>query len=91
MSLMACAGEPIDGEHYSHWQTQIQQSVSEVYNAGVEHLDVRSENLLWSEETKRVMLIDFGRVKVHRKRRNLVLSDVSPNFKRRKPEYPLEG
>ncbi|ODM16448.1 hypothetical protein SI65_07955 [Aspergillus cristatus] len=63
MSLMAWVGESIDDKHYSRWDTEIRQTVGEVYEVGVEHLDVRSENLLWSEEMQRVMLVDFGRGK----------------------------
>ena len=83
MSLMAWAGEDLEGERYSTLSAEIQRTQTEVQEAGIEHLDVRCENLLWNEEMKRVMLIDFGRVNILRKRKDPDLSSVSQNSKKR--------
>lgn len=84
MSLIAWGGEPIEDESYSEFEAQIQRTKAEVYEAGVEHLDARCANLLWNEEMKRIMLIDFGRVNILRrslKRKQSILSSISPNSK----------
>lgn len=84
MSLIAWGGEPIEDESYPEFEAQIQRTKAEVYEAGVEHLDVRCANLLWNEEMKRIMLIDFGRVNILRrslKRKQSILSSISPNSK----------
>lgn len=83
MSLMAWAGKDLEGERYWNLGAEIQRTQIEVQEAGIEHLDVRCENLLWNEEVKRVMLIDFGRANILRKRKDPDLSNISPNPKRR--------
>ena len=72
-----------EGERYSTLSAEIQRTQTEVQEAGIEHLDVCRENLLWNEEMKRVMLIDFGQVNILRKRKDPDLSSVSPNSKKR--------
>lgn len=83
MSLMAWAGEDLEGERYLNLSAEIQRTRTEVQEAGIEHLDVCRENLLWNEEMKRVMLIDFGQVNILRKRKDPALSNASPRPKRR--------
>jgi len=59
------------GKHLTREQTKsktmlraITRSRHEIGALGIEHCDIRPENLLWSEELKRVLFIDFHRVKL---------------------------
>ncbi|MCJ1241482.1 hypothetical protein MMC14_009487, partial [Varicellaria rhodocarpa] len=60
MLLMSWGGEMIDDkiaeDHY-----EVQKTVQEVLQAGINQADLRSANLLWNEERRRIMLIDFER------------------------------
>ena len=84
MSLMAWGGDTIWDANYSSLKPQIERTKAEVLEAGVEHLDLRTANMLWNEEMKRVMLIDFGRVRIHQSRKHAMQSDILSNSKRTK-------
>ena len=68
---------------------EIRQSTGEIRELGVEHNDLRPQNMLWNAEASRVLLIDFERSTVsypsnHRKRPSPdaeVLREVSSNQK----------
>ena len=89
MLLMSWGGEMIDDkiaeDHY-----EVQKTVQEVLQAGINQADLRSANLLWNEERRRIMLIDFERATavatlrkpVLRTQRD-VLQDLSPNIRRK--------
>ncbi|KAK2733728.1 hypothetical protein FQN57_001955 [Myotisia sp. PD_48] len=65
------------------FKDQIKKAQEELLSAGVEHMDLEERNMLWNEEVQRVMIIDFGRVKVHQvSKRTDVLAINSPNRKR---------
>ncbi|MCJ1240912.1 hypothetical protein MMC14_008916 [Varicellaria rhodocarpa] len=89
MLLMSWGGEMIDDkmaeDHY-----EIQKTVQEVLQAGINQADLRSANLLWNEERRRIMLIDFERAiavatlkKPLSKTQRGVLQDLSPNIRRK--------
>jgi len=40
---------------------EVRRSVEEIWEEGVDHNDVRLENMLWNEERRRVMMVDFER------------------------------
>ena len=59
------------GKHLTREQTKsktilraITRSRHDIEALGIEHCDIRPENLLWSEELQRVLFIDFHRVKL---------------------------
>jgi len=59
------------GKHLTHEQAKnksmlraISRSRHEIGSLGIQHCDIRPENLLWSEELQRVLFIDFHRVKL---------------------------
>ncbi|KAK2625378.1 hypothetical protein QTJ16_005747 [Diplocarpon rosae] len=53
------------------------KAITKIRSYGVEHHDVRSANVLWSAETRNVMLIDFERSEILK--RLSVLQETSPN------------
>ncbi|KGO77164.1 hypothetical protein PITC_024060 [Penicillium italicum] len=62
MLLMGWGGETINSiEHSPELQKQIRRSRKEINSLGVTHGDLRLDNLLWSEELQRVLIIDFHR------------------------------
>jgi hypothetical protein len=96
MLLMSCGGTtladntpPISRDRL---EREIRQSTGEIRDLGVEHKDLRPQNMLWNVEVGRVLLIDFERSGVsrssshHRKRSPdmAVLRELSPNKKRRR-------
>ena len=84
MLLLSWAGTSIanDGVTKDGLQSETQRTVNEVRQAGIDQCDVRSPNLLWNEETQRVMLIDFERAVEIPQRP--AMEEASPN-KRRNP------
>ena len=46
------------------WTSDLVHAVNAIHGAGVLHRDIRMSNLLWNEETKRVVVIDFERAKI---------------------------
>jgi hypothetical protein len=65
-----------------------QRSLEEVLHLNILHNDIRLANMLWNVETQRVMLIDFERSTVQRRKQKTelphVLDEISPNKKRRR-------
>ncbi|KAF1976070.1 hypothetical protein BU23DRAFT_631413, partial [Bimuria novae-zelandiae CBS 107.79] len=41
--------------------TQVDDSVQAIHNLGVLHKDLEPRNILWNEDTGRVIVIDFER------------------------------
>ncbi|KAK2740277.1 hypothetical protein FQN57_006157 [Myotisia sp. PD_48] len=70
MSMMAWGGQCLDDidtpiEQYTEtYAGQIERARKELLAAGIEHLDFGPRNMLWNEEVQRVMIIDFGRVRI---------------------------
>ena len=58
-------------------------AVNAIHEAGVLHKDIRTPNILWNKETKRVMVIDFERAKIVKTLRE-ALSSMSPNRRRKR-------
>jgi tRNA A-37 threonylcarbamoyl transferase component Bud32 len=94
MMLMSWVGEEAKGSTalgHEYLKKQIQTSTEEIRRAGVMHGDVRSPNILWSQERQRVMLIDFERATTvligqfdgNEERDRGVLQRISPNRKRK--------
>ncbi|KAI4153569.1 MAG: hypothetical protein LQ340_002234 [Diploschistes diacapsis] len=87
MLLMAWGGTILDDT--VDLDLQVDRTVKEVREAGVEQHDIRSPNLLWNSERQRVMLIDFERATyIFKKpilnvRSRTVFEELSPNKKRK--------
>ena len=69
MMLLSWSGERLIPETLTDTDKQMRisdaiRAVDAIHKAGVVHRDVRMPNLLWSEETKRVMVIDFERAEI---------------------------
>lgn len=61
MLLMAWGGEPLTGAQVRDMKSVIQHSNAAIRELGIQHGDLRAENMLWNSELKRVLLIDFHR------------------------------
>ncbi|PWY91626.1 hypothetical protein BO94DRAFT_623046 [Aspergillus sclerotioniger CBS 115572] len=61
MLLMAWAGKPISKTEATSpdISSSISKAVKKIRSLGVLHQDLRVENLLWNDELRRVMIIDF--------------------------------
>ena len=67
------------------WTTDLVCAVNAVHSAGVLHRDVRMPNVLWNEETKRVMMIDFEEAEIVKTQAvRQALAPISPNRKRKR-------
>jgi hypothetical protein len=64
------------------------RAVTKMLGCGVEHRDVRSPNVLWNSEGRKVMLVDFERSEILKQMP--ILQEISPNRKR-KHLYSTEG
>ena len=89
--LLSWAGECLDESKTAPstdrqtWTSDLVRAVSAIHGAGVLHQDIRMPNLLWNEETKRVMVIDFeGAEIVKAKAVRQALAPISPNRKRKR-------
>ena len=99
MLLMSWGGERID-DKMAEDRREIRKTVDEVLTAGIDQADVRSANLLWNEERRRVMLIDFERATtvatlkrpISRTTPRNVLQDSSPNKQRKhiRAQVPMQ-
>ena len=72
----------------SFYLHEVRKTLREVLRAGIDQADVSSADLLWNEERRRVMLIDFERaIVVSAPKRPMTDADVpqelSPNKKYR--------
>ncbi|KID73435.1 Protein kinase-like domain protein, partial [Metarhizium brunneum ARSEF 3297] len=76
MLIMACGGEEISQIQYDQLNDEIRRSEREIKSCGVIHGDLRRANMLWNEETRRVVIIDFHRAK---------LAARAPKRKRHRP------
>ncbi len=88
LMLLSWAGECLDGSKTTgtdgqRWTSDLVCAVNAIHGAGVLHQDIRMPNLLWNEEMKRVMLIDFERAEIVKTLRQ-ALSPMSPNRKRKR-------
>ena len=91
MLLMSWGGEMVTENIHSD---EIRRTVREVRSKGIEQGDTRAANILWNEERKRAMLIDFERAtyidgdktKPHVAKDKRALQEVSPNKKRKRIE-----
>ena len=90
---MSYSGRIIEESEMSRLQSQIQQTVSEVRQLGIDQYDIRWPNLLWNSELNRIMLIDFEGAKFFTRQaitsslvKGKVLQDISRNQKRKRNE-----
>lgn len=82
--LLSWGGELYDHDPFGHdnpdcdpsMQDEAFQTLCQVQDEGVSQKDFRGPNLLWNEEVKRVMLIDFERA---------VITNRASNKKKTKP------
>jgi hypothetical protein len=84
MLLMSWAGEQANSELMlamgRDLEVDTSRAVTKMLDCGVEHRDVRPPNVLWNPETRNVVLVDFERSEILK--RKLVLQELSPNQKR---------
>ena len=89
--LLSWAGECLDeskttsGTDRQTWISELVCAVNAIHQAGVLHHDIRMPNLLWNEETKRVMVIDFEAAEIVKAQAvRQALAPISPNRKRKR-------
>ena len=88
MMILSWAGESLDDSKVLKRVDQrtldvmVTQSIEDIHHAGVLHADLRAANMLWNQETGRVMLIDFERSEMMGFRQ--ALAESSPNRKRKR-------
>ncbi|KAF7959212.1 hypothetical protein EAE96_002727 [Botrytis aclada] len=63
--------------------TMMKYSLKIIHDMGVLHADLRLSNMLWNEEMKRIMLIDFERSKILADDGQTSSTQVSPTNKRK--------
>ncbi|PYI33225.1 hypothetical protein BP00DRAFT_434623 [Aspergillus indologenus CBS 114.80] len=68
-SLMAWGGRALQESDRPRLQHYMNDTEAEVREAGVLHCDLHMSNFLWNKEAARVMLIDFSRAEILRKRK----------------------
>ena len=88
MMFLSWGGERLNIKNLADTDMQtrtsdIVRAVKAIHEAGVVHRDMRMPNLLWSEEMKRVIVIDFERANLIKATRQ-ALSSLSPNKKRKR-------
>jgi len=89
MMILSWAGESLDDSKILKCgdrkvlEAMVMHSIEDIHQAGVLHTDTRAANMLWNQETGRVMLIDFERSEMIEGCRQ-VLSESSPNRKRKR-------
>ena len=98
MLLMSWGGNLADkNESFktpSELRKEIERTTADVQREGVDQMDIRPPNLLWNEETQRVMLIDFERATMIKGLKGAglygtrVLQEISPNKKRKRAGDP---
>ncbi|KAL5397723.1 hypothetical protein PMIN03_012853 [Paraphaeosphaeria minitans] len=86
MMFLSFGGHPI-GQHLTAKNKalvneQVKQSADAIHGLRVLHKDLMPRNILWNEETNRVMVIDFERAEVEQR---TVLGVISANRKRKRP------
>lgn len=65
MLLVSYGGRSLtDDEYYHDHSSQVTEISMDLLRLGVRHEDLRPDNVLWSEELKRVLLIDFERSRI---------------------------
>ncbi|KAF2644398.1 hypothetical protein P280DRAFT_467026 [Massarina eburnea CBS 473.64] len=72
----------LTSENRSSVIKQINCAAKAIHGFGVLHNDLEPRNILWNEETRQVMVIDFERAQVVKPRP--VLGDISANRKRKR-------
>ncbi|RAK74288.1 uncharacterized protein BO72DRAFT_410546 [Aspergillus fijiensis CBS 313.89] len=83
LSLMAWGGRALQESDRPRLQHYMNDTEAEVREAGVLHLDLHMSNFLWNEEAARVMLIDFSRAEISRKRKGSVDLSAKQHRKQR--------
>jgi hypothetical protein len=86
MMFLSFGGNPISqhltAKNKALVSEQVKLSADAIHGLRVLHKDLMPRNILWNEETKRVMVIDFERAEVEHR---TVLGVVSANRKRKRP------
>ncbi|RYO48244.1 hypothetical protein AA0116_g12705 [Alternaria tenuissima] len=85
MMFLSFGGNPI-GQHLTAKNKalvseQVRLSADAIHGLRVLHKDLMPRNILWNEETKHAMVIDFERAEVEQR---TVLGVISANRKRKK-------
>lgn len=89
--LLSWAGKCLDdsktapGTDEQTWTSDLVCAINAIHGAGVLHQDIRMPNLLWNDETKQVMVIDFERAEIVKAQAvRQALAPISPNRKRKR-------
>ena len=73
-------------------EVETNRVVTKLREYGVEHSDVRPPNVLWNQQIRNMVLVDFERSKILKQ--VPVLQETSPNRKRKHlyfdPRHPVE-
>ncbi|RAH75387.1 uncharacterized protein BO66DRAFT_445081 [Aspergillus aculeatinus CBS 121060] len=83
LSLMAWGGRALRESDRPRLQHCMNDTEAEVREAGVLHLELHMSNFIWNEEAARVMLIDFSRAEILRKRKGSVDLSAQQHRKQR--------
>ncbi|KAI1271441.1 hypothetical protein F5Y07DRAFT_382939 [Xylaria sp. FL0933] len=84
MMLMSWGGEVATDASVQNLAVELSRSEQAVWSEGVAHGDKRDPNILWNEERRRVMLIDFDRAALRPAVKHKQLLTLSGNGKKRK-------
>ena len=89
MMLLSWCGEGLRSDTLTDTEKQtrsldIMRAVTAIHEAGVLHRDIRIQNLLWNEELKQPMVIDFERVDIVKALTRPALLSMSSNKKRKR-------
>ncbi|KAI9844713.1 MAG: hypothetical protein M1838_002071 [Thelocarpon superellum] len=87
--LLSWAGRRIDDPvsimDNPRMKSKIAQAFKGLRDAGIQHNDESSRNILWDDRVRRIMVIDFERAGIVRESPPLLLSPSSGNKRRREP------
>lgn len=93
MMFLSYGGKRMDkhlaADSKSFVSQQTEESVQAVRSLGVLHNDLAQRNMLWEDQTRRVMVIDFERAEMVEPRR--ALGAVSANVKRKRAFRDEDG
>ena len=89
MMFLSWSGESLFGNTLTcaekqTWPPEIIRAVTAIHEAGILHRDMRKENVLWSNELKGPMVIDFERAHIVKAVTRPALLSLSANKKRKR-------
>ena len=91
MMLLSFGGKRISQRYKENRELvsqQVDTSARALHNLGVLHKDLMPRNMLWNEETGKVMIIDFDQAEIIEEQHRPVLGQISNNRNRNRKEEP---